>query len=267
MNHPEKCYKVISKKYAIDSIESHWHDFYEIEVVICGDGKHIINGKEYVWKTGHIYFLRTTDFHRIDLTKRGFVHQIQFTPFNMPPEVLSLINDTTGNIATYLSQKDFSAVNSLCLMLQDNCDKKKIYNENVASNILYLIVNTIIRSLSDKNSMSPLMVDERITGIINYINDHFKERLSLEEIATKSYLSKNHLCSYFKKEIGITIFSYIKNIRLDYAAKLVVTTDMKSIEICFACGYGSVSNFLRDFRNRFGQSPMVMRKNHNKDNK
>ena len=151
-------------------------------------------------------------------------------------------------------------------MLQDNCAENKLYNGDVASSLLYLISNIIIRSLSWKESRPISTVQDLITGIINYINDHFNEKLNLDEISKNAYISKNHLCSYFKKETGITILSYIKNIRLDYAAKLAVTTELKSIEICFACGYGSVSNFLKDFRKRFGVTPMVMRKNHNIEN-
>lgn len=260
MKHREKNFKVISKKYEIGSVDLHWHDFLEIEIAISGEGKHILNNVEYEWKPGHIYLVRTTDFHQIELKKRGYVHLIQFMPYNIPAEILDMISGKQGNIAANLSKKDFAYVNCFCLMLQENCSDPNNYDEDLAIRVLYLIVKIIAKSMAASNEEVHTSIDESISGIVKYINEHFNERMNLDEIAQKSYFSKNHLCFYFKKKMGKTILTYIKDIRLDYALKLAVATNMKSIEICFACGYGSVSNFLKDFRNRFGASPMEMRK-------
>ena len=93
-----------------------------------------------------------------------------------------------------------------------------------------------------------------------YMNEHFTEDLNLEKIANRFYISKSHLCYYFKNSMGTTVLNYLKDLRLANAAKLAVTTQKRSIDIGLECGYDSVSNFLRDFKKKYGVSPMMMRK-------
>lgn len=265
MLHPKKNYRIISKKYTIGSVKLHWHDFYEIELAVSGSGIHIINGKEYEWKTGEVHLMRLSDYHEIKLDNPGIVHLIQIQNCGMPDSVLRVIRSVPDklNLVTYLSTKDFAYMNMLCTMLEEQTAKQEDYNERLTGSIIRTIFNMFFDAIDinsgEKSNISE-SEDDQISKILNYINDNFREDIRLEDIADKFYISKSHLCTLFKKNMGETVLKYIKDTRLEYAAKLAVTTDIKSIEICETCGYGSVSNFLRDFKKRYGMSPMEMRK-------
>ena len=58
MKHKRKSHKTRAKMYEIGSVDVHWHDFYEIELVLSGKGTHLINNTEYEWRCGEIHFLR-----------------------------------------------------------------------------------------------------------------------------------------------------------------------------------------------------------------
>lgn len=259
MKHQNKSYRVRAKKYEIGSVDVHWHDFYEIELVLGGQGTHIINNVEYEWRTGEIHFLRLTDFHKINLTERGYVHLIQISSHVISEEIIKRVSLIKNNIVTYLPEKEFAAVNNLCELLEDKICSSKTYNETIINNIVELIINIIIDSMEISVENTDSTIENRIANIIKYMNEHFTEDLNLDKLASMFYVSKSHLCYYFKNCMGTTILNYIKDLRLAHAAKLVVTTKKKSIDIGLECGYSSVSNFLRDFKKKYGVPPMTMR--------
>jgi len=260
MRHENKSYKVRAKKYEIGSVGVHWHDFYEIELVLSGEGTHTINNTEYEWKPGEIHFLRLTDFHKISLTKKGYVHLIQLSSNAISANIINRISVIQNNIITYLSDDDFACADMLCEMLEKRLRESKKYNEEIVNNIVELIVNILIDSMDLYSESINDISKNRIASVIKYMNEHFTEDLNLDRIAEMFYVSKSHLCYYFKNSTGTTILNYIKDLRLAYAVKLVLTTHHKSIDIGLECGYTSVSNFLRDFKKKYGVSPMTMRK-------
>ena len=260
MRHEKKTHKVRAKRYEIGSVGVHWHDFYEIELVLSGKGTHIINNTEYVWKPGEIHFLRLTDFHKINLSENGYVHLIQISSNAIPESIINRISVIQGNIVTYLSEDDYACADMLCELLERRLHDSKGYNEAIINNVVELIVNMLIDSMNLLPENVSNITESRIASIIKYMNEHFTEDLNLEKIADMFYVSKSHLCYYFKNCTGMTILNYIKDLRLAHAVKLVVMTQYKSIDIGLECGYTSVSNFLRDFKKKYGVSPMTMRK-------
>lgn len=265
MRYKRKSHKIKAKMYEIGSVDVHWHDFYEIELVLSGEGTHLINNTEYEWRCGEIHFLKLTDFHKINLKNRGLVHLIQIPSNNIPDDVVKMVSAIPNNIIAYLTKEDFAYVNALCKLLESNVVSSDTYNEGIVNKTLSLIVDIIVNAMkmSNRNVIDAENIENRMATIIMYMNEHFTDDLNLEKIANRFYISKSHLCYYFKNSMGTTVLNYLKDLRLAHAAKLAVTTQKKSIDIGLECGYDSVSNFLRDFKKKYGVSPMTMRKQNN----
>lgn len=245
--------KINCRKYRINSVALHWHDFYEIEVVTDGVGTHTVNGTEYEWRRGEMHLMRLLDFHRIDLASDGEVHLIQIRPALLPPEFLRALGENNRNLVTYLSEKELAYMDALASVLEEQAEEDYRLAEHLVSVILALFFKKIALSPS-------LPTDDGLLGqILLYIGENFRADLTLESIAKQFFISKNYLCSYFKRKMGKTVLSYVKECRLEYAKRLLLSTELKSIEISEACGYGSVSNFLRDFKKAYGLSPMLYR--------
>ena len=244
--------RVHCKKYRINSVALHWHEFYEIEVVTDGVGTHTVNGTEYEWRRGEMHLMRLVDFHKIDLDSGGEVHLIQIKPALVPPEFLKALGENNKNLVTYLSEEELSHMDTLCSLLAVSKDDPRL-TEHIISVILALFFK--------KMELSPIPPtdDELLGQILLYIGENFRAALTLEAVSKQFCISKNYLCSYFKRKMGKTVLGYVKESRLEYAAKLLVSTDLRSIAISGASGYGSVSNFLRDFKKMYGVSPMAFR--------
>ena len=95
--------------------------------------------------------------------------------------------------------------------------------------------------------------------ILLYIGTRFREPLTPASLAETFYLNKSYFCSSFKSYTGKTVVEYITDLRLEYAASLVRTTPLTSTRLAEAAGFGSLSHFLRCFKQKFGVSPGRMK--------
>lgn len=89
-----------------------------------------------------------------------------------------------------------------------------------------------------------------------YIDEHYKQtRITLDEIAEASGVSRNHLSAQFRKETGSTLTEYIANCRITEAAKLLQESKLLVYEIASVVGYANVEHFSRQFKSIMGCSP------------
>ena len=105
---------------------------------------------------------------------------------------------------------------------------------------------------------------KRILKVKNYIDEHYKNDLSLEQLADIVGMTPTAFSRYFKQRTAKNISEYIVDIRLGHAARLLVDTSDSVSEICWATGFNTLSNFNRLFRKRKGCSPTEFREKYQK---
>ena len=105
---------------------------------------------------------------------------------------------------------------------------------------------------------------KRVLKVKNYIDEHYREEISLEQLSNIAGMSPAAFSRYFKLRTGKNISEYIVDIRLGHASRrLIDTTDAVS-EICWATGFNTLSNFNRLFRKRKGCNPTEFREKYQK---
>ena len=104
----------------------------------------------------------------------------------------------------------------------------------------------------------------RVLKIYEYINEHYKENIRLEDLSNIAGMSPVALSRFFKLRSGKTFSDYIIDIRLGYAIRLLVETTNSIAEICYDCGFNNLSNFNRIFKKRKDCSPKEFRENYRK---
>ena len=81
-----------------------------------------------------------------------------------------------------------------------------------------------------------------------YINEHFKEEFSVDDIADALFLNKSYLMRAFKQQTGVTLLQFLNMTRCETAKKLLVETDMCIETIAYEVGYVTASHFTRVFK-------------------
>lgn len=103
--------------------------------------------------------------------------------------------------------------------------------------------------------------DERINKIYDYVFRNFYNGVKLGDVAQLVNLSESAFCTYFKKTTKISFFTFLKEVKINFACKLLTTEKDKTIaEICFESGYKNIANFNRQFREITNMNPREYRK-------
>ncbi|WP_231937106.1 helix-turn-helix transcriptional regulator [Caballeronia udeis] len=89
--------------------------------------------------------------------------------------------------------------------------------------------------------------------------ERFHEGLTLDEIATDSHVSADHLAREFRKHFGVTVGEYVRQIRVDFACGQLAGGRQSLAAIAEAAGFADQSHFTRVFRRRMGVTPAVYR--------
>ena len=107
----------------------------------------------------------------------------------------------------------------------------------------------------------PEKQEERtITGITRYLQEHLAEEISLSVLAEQFHLNPQYISQLFKSEIGVNFLTYLTNIRMEKAKKLLLTTDLPVAEVAEQCGYGDYRVFTKVFKKNEGVTPSQYRR-------
>ena len=104
----------------------------------------------------------------------------------------------------------------------------------------------------------------RIQKVQNYINERYQQDIRLNQLAELVGMAPSAFSRFFKLRTGKTLSDYITDIRIGYAARMLVDTQRSIAEICYDCGFNNLSNFNRIFKKKKNCSPKEFRDNYKK---
>ena len=104
----------------------------------------------------------------------------------------------------------------------------------------------------------------QLKPVIEYMQYHYSEPLTLADIAKAAHLSVSRLAHLFREQMGITIVDYLTNIRINHAKRMLLTTEANCTRICYDVGYNNQSYFTRVFKQITGLTPRQFRAENNR---
>ena len=133
--------------------------------------------------------------------------------------------------------------------------------------ILLLEILTILsesKELRNINKKDVLLLQtekepDRMNSVLQYILNNFQNNITLTEIANISNLSPNAFCRYFKLRTNKTYTSFLIEVRINHACKLLTETSKSISDICYESGFNNFSNFNRYFKKSTNFTPLKYR--------
>ena len=134
-------------------------------------------------------------------------------------------------------------------------------NENpktlpLINELLHLVISDTFSQYYRTDTQNETTIDK----VCAYMKKNYMNKITLDDIAAVAHLNKNYLVRQFKKTFGVSPISYLINIRMDYAKKLLVESDLSVKSIAVSCGYNDPSFFNTYFKKTFNVSPEAYRR-------
>ena len=251
----------------------HTHDTMELAIITVGEGWHIFNGKKVPIQKGDVLLIPPEISHAYEngdppLGVMNIIFDGNRLP--IPPldgETIPLFEHFFPSVKrqkpTY-SAKPILHVSDDTTLIYVLSQCRRLHEElthplpgNVLSS-LTLFLNVVMTLLRCATSEELKM--ERDTyglwNVLKFVNEHFTEPLTLEQLAVRSFLSVRTFQTKFKRLTGCSVMDYIIRKRIALARLLLTKTPARIQEVAFTCGFQDSSYFTRIFRKIAGISPL-----------
>ena len=96
---------------------------------------------------------------------------------------------------------------------------------------------------------------EKMKTILKYVEEHYSEHITIDDMAALTYYSKSHFMKFFKQQMGTGFIEYLNDYRLTMAERLLKSSDASVLEIAEQSGFDNLSYFNRIFKRKYGISP------------
>lgn len=224
---------------------------------VSGSGKFSFGSTRGVLQPGQIILLYPGEAHSYrSMEGDWYVHFLGFDG-SLCKELLFTLGMTRSGIYSLSSPDKFlrhvSALEELMSQRKPGCLAE-------CSKELYALLLDLVESMT----LLPdyLLTESTSLGreMILYLEDHFAEDISLDELSKQFGRTPEYLSSFFKESTGETVMKYLRRIRIHHAQVLLMTSpDTGLSDIAKACGFNSSSYFCKVFRETLGMTPQSFR--------
>ena len=246
--------------------EIHDHSAIEILLTLEGMVTYTIEDKVYQVRKGEILIIPQDTAHSLTMEEGSSRYLYLFEP-----DAIMTMRDIKS-MAIYFNKpfhlRDGSEahvrIRELLLRARDAYDKKELMWNTVCYSSILRIYATLgqrylsgIRPRTADNMRN--MDSEVINAVMTYINNHYREELSLENVAGFAGFSRYYFSRSFKKQTGYSFKDYLCQKRLQVAMDLLIRTNRSMRDVAIESGFGSVATFNRVFRAKKGCTPTQYR--------
>ena len=261
-------FEVVHKRDSdLKEVELHHHDFYEVNFLISGDVTYVIESRVYHVKPGQMLIINPRELHQVYIQPDAAPYE-RYMLWIAPSLLQSLSSRQTdlcrcfdmtrphyGNLLHLPTEQRRNIPDMIETLLEyqeqpgygyDLLQRNLLTELMIHVNRLADLPNTITESDSSSNTV--------VAKVIEYINEHYREPLSLDFLAEHFFVSKYHLSHEFNRQMGTGIYQFIQKKRLLIARELM-TQGQKPVDVYATCGFGDYAAFFRAFKKVYGVSP------------
>lgn len=248
----------------------HCHEFVEIAFIMSGNGHYRINGEIHPICEGDILILNPGDYHQaivdhssgptvetfIGLQDFGFKNaEYNHVPKKNNQSILHTEKETREKLFRLFRSINIETVSTepgRCFMMKSYLIQLLL--------LLYRAQFGAEKNTSGETDFSSnkiCLADQ----IVNYIDDHYNEKISLEHMAKNMYISPFYISKIFKSETGDTPINHLIKVRMEKAKQMLQSDESTSVQdIASFVGYEDAYHFSKLFKKHYGVSPSKYRK-------
>lgn len=259
-----------------DYVNWHWHKEFEIGFVTEGTVNVGCGTRKYILRSGDIFFVNSNVLHSMynnhpphrsifkSITFDGSViagdtNSIFYTKYLAPIQNNNNLRDFILKPNDNNYSRLLSFISNIWDAVYSETPDYEIIVRNELSNIFRILIHLPENVPYDYN-VNNYIQENRVQLILNYIHSHYREKITLNDLAQIASVSKTEALRSFKSIIGQSPIKYLKNYKLQNAAYMIQNTDDSIGQISEQCGFDDNSYFSKSFKEMYHCTPHEFRK-------
>ncbi len=261
----------IVQKTAYAMSKRHIHKEYEMYYLIQGERYYFIDSKIYHITPGSLVLVPSGTLHRTSEAESTGGHERMLLILNeewIDPFLRSIGLPT---LATYFTQPVIQLDEFRRKYIQNLFDdiynevatKQKNHEISIKLKLSELLI-LISRCNASAHTVSEPFVSQsskhkKVNEATYYIKEHFREPISLQQVADHIFVSRGYLSNIFNEVTGMKLTEYINIQRINHAKELLDSSTESITDIANSCGFENITYFERIFRQLTGETPLKYR--------
>lgn len=251
----------------LKDVELHHHDFFEIYFLLSGDVTYLIESRIVHVMPGDLLLISPRELHQVIIRPEMSAYE-RYVLWVDPQTIQRLSTAQSDLLAGLdpsrpgagnqlrLKSEDRSRIRDLLDMLYREAGSDAYGSDLLRDSLLTQLLVTLNRLVSQQGAWvdEDSRTNRAVTQVMNYVNLHYAEPLSLDMLAEQFYVSKYHLSHEFNRQVGTSVYHYIQKKRLLIARQLLAQ-GKKPSQVYSACGFSDYTGFYRAFKAEYGVSP------------
>lgn len=271
----------------------HSHDFYELNIIVNGYGRHYIEDKNYPAAPGDVFVIPPNIAHGYwaQNNEMNIFHLLitndMFLKYNKEAQAFPgfyLLFETEPQIRKNIASSNFflrlnesqlqnilPEMKKLVTIAHSSFKGHEIMFEMYTMGLLFELAHLINSKFESKNvglqskkGVSKPNTSYLIINTINYMRENLNSDFTIEDLAKMSLLSRRGYIEHFKEIFGMPPFTYLQELRIHKAADYLRETNYSISFIAQSCGFSDSSHLTRVFKKKMGTTPTEFRKSENK---
>ncbi|WP_136607866.1 helix-turn-helix domain-containing protein [Paenibacillus dokdonensis] len=245
------------------AVEVHWHEFFEMALVLEGSGTHVLNGKSMPLEAGSLFLVTPADFHEIipDPGRVIVLYDVVFTQHMLRQELFQWLFQSSTERVYDLNEQEWKAFRAEFDRMWEESEQRQTGSDWVAQGALERVLIDLARLGTSEGQDYPAggHLHPSIRAAVTYIQHHFREPLTLHHVARHAGLSDSYFSECFRKQLGLPFQVFVQEQRLQFASSLLRLTELPVTEVCFASGFRTLNHFERAFKKKYNRTPRELR--------
>ena len=252
---------------SLTAIRPHTSKREKLQSYLCfmvedGEGELVYEGKKYELKTGDVVFIdcRKAYSHSTGMNLNAGLWSLRWCHFYGPsmPAIYAKYCERGGlPVIRGADVSQYAAILTDIYTLASSSDYIRDMRINGKLNdLLTLLMESSWHREAHTNAPKKM----EISRVKSFLDEHYKEKLSLESVASHFFIDKHYLARLFKEQYGVTLVTYLQQVRITHAKRMLRFTNKSIEEIGLECGIGELNYFSRVFKKLEGVSPSEFRR-------
>lgn len=237
----------------------HFHQEWELLWVLEGTLLISINYKRERVEKDQLYLIPPSVVHEFHIGTSSCV----FLCLQMSPEFVNLSENTVIDeylVSDMLNESDVRKVKRAILNTSLSYFSHKQLSAlscaGECNSLMYRILRTVpFRNLTAEEAATRRKTDGRLGRLMEFVDNNYMKKILLRDFAEHEGLSMEYLSHFIKDALSLSFQDYVSSVRVQMAAKMISTRDLKLTEISRLAGFSDYKYFIKNFRKHFGMSP------------